>query len=738
MMNEEKNISNEVSLTESETQDQPVVEKTFSSPQEYVDFIRELIRTNTTPQAWLSYDMLSALLESNAVSDYYKEMGYESLEEFLSDPQYRMLWRVDRQENAPFLIRHSYAKEIQEYVDAIAEAIRKLYIENSRTPIALSLLSNHIKNLNLPISALQMGFPSFEVFLLDKRFAHLWSATKTPDFSIVLEPVDNTDERQLFLERTFQVVAKYFAHHTHRPTQQQLVNFFQKGVASKLYSRYGYASLEELASEPIFAPLLAGNGETKFSYADKIGATKKAKGKYDLEAEEELINAIRKGYAHLLDEPKWISLTEIAARIPDIKGLIRRTPYKSLSRFIQANAEKFPLQYSYTEAPCPAFQIRFDEMPDVPKSAAMDPSQDSEEIFVHELEEVVKKLHQHEEWVLLAVLGQHIHLMKERLHTFGYSSIGHFVKQNATKYGWQYRCLDSLPSKFAIKIADVSSASGSPSSVEKARRASSNSDEMQDSAHTKKDVRRPLLEPIYCYSVTISAEILSQIAQMAEPEPWQKGDQKPYTILDYYLRTTLARSIMDATLVKLSDGFLFNTALVTPEGEEILAILKELKNDTGALRLTITEIKLLDDAICEEVGFRPRIPRYFNFSGRVPLEVYICKPSKLLPSYQYETLKGDAKDLFDEKDLLYAVEHSWLRLNRQIRMAINIYTVESNEMHLLLPLYKEVDSEHPVASLELVWRSGYYEALAVHSLPTSYMLARPIAKPVASIIRTDI
>lgn len=688
----------------------------FTSSAEYVGFIRELIRTNTPPKAWLSIDMLEELLKEKFVPDYYLTIGYDSLERFLADPQYKDLWRTDKQYNSPFLIRHSYGKEIKQYVDTVADSILGIYLENRRESVALNTLVEKMNGYKLPISYSSMGFPSFEVFLVDKRFAHLWHAEKTKEFSIMLQPAFKG--RDFFLDKLYRSVANYFENRNDKPNAERLIHFFRRGAAGKLYHKYGYNSLEELAQDPFFSVLRSdstGVGAASHRESDRAFP----EGTIDPKARRELVEQINTIYTKIAKEDGWVSLTAIASRIPSIRPKLQAIHFPSLSRFVQANAELEQWESRYTETVPPDFQIRWLKRPsELPATESA--TNASEPELIAEISEQIAQIAGRDGWVLLAVLGQYIRDMKKRLEVLGYPTLGAFVKEKADEAGWTYCYFDNLAAKLSVRLRK----SGDLREVK--------SERLLDEVSAPKEPAisgEQFLEPGYCLTLRFEDQtVLNKLASMAEKEPWSFNNVEEYQILQYLLRATLVRSAAQRLIVRYNEGFAFNTGLVTPEGAAIIAEVREEKLGIGPAYVKFANVLAFSPELETALGGLPTSVRYFDFSRRMPLETFLCNPDKPLPVVDWKAISKRGVEEATLEDLQAALERSWKRLYRQLRLANPCYAPETDEIHLLLPLYLKEGEGEASTVIELVWRSRLYEAVALHTIADAYMMARTVSK----------
>lgn len=687
---------------------EPKSEIIFNTNDDYIAFIRNTIKDNTPPKAWLTLDMLTEILDKQQVPPYYKQMGYDTLESFLADPRFNRLWRADKQYNSPFLVRHSLGLEIVQYVQAVEASIKELYLNKGRQPVLLPELVERMNQMELPISYANMGYPSFEVFLMDKRFEKQWQVEKKPDFTIDLKPILNG--RDFFLDKTYSSVASYFKHNSNKPTTERLVQFFSRGIANKLYKKFGFQSLEELAEDPIFdsirndSPSIRNN-ELNTNTNNHAFVVNETAGSPD---EQELANLINRSYTLLATEDEWVSLTAIASRISSVKQRVHKLQYPSLSKFVQARAKDLRWEYRYTDSIPPDFQIRWLDSPEELPEETYPDDYFTEEALINEVRNQVEQIG-NGDWVLLAVIGQYIRNLKPRVEKLGYPSFGVFVKENARKAGWIYTYIDDVPAKLSIKIK------GEPMFND----GFSNSD--QNTEKTEHISKQPvlLLEPGFCLSLqTDNPTLLEKLASLAEPENWfsNNSDNGGYDILQYYLISTFVRCAAQSKIRKCSDNkYTYHTGLYSSNNEAIIAVVMKDTPEIGTSKLVLTEIKL------DEEHHAPAT--YFDFSGNTQLETYICNPK--YPVKMGVDMNNCTHSIEDFDEL---IANSMEYVKRQIRLATNCYDAENNEMHLLVPLYASTQSHtKPSAIAEIAWRNGYYEAVGCTSLSDAYKKARVVS-----------
>lgn len=674
----------------------------FSSPEEYVSFIRTVIKDNTPPKAWLSIDMLKSILEKLQVEDYFESMGYNSLESFLEDPRYNKLWRADKQNNSPFLVRFSYGLEILEYVQTVQKTIKSIYLKNGREPVTLDELTAHLEGLDLPISYSQMGYPSFAVFIVDKRFNNQWIAKKTTDFSIRIKPY--LEGKDLFLDRTYLSAEKYFSNHPRRANIGNLIAYLRRGIAGKVYADFGYKSLEELAEDETFAPIISRTGsfEPTMRVAPFFHESEDCDNPDVLE--DSLVDTINRIYSLLASEDEsWVSLTSIASRISSVKQRVQQLHYQSLSKFIQDKASERRWIYRYTDSIPPDFQIKWLDNPGKPEQEEVPEDFYTEEALIRDIREQVKLLG--DDWVLLAVVGQYVRDLKNRIEHLGYSTLGTFVKEKAKEAGWYYTYVDQVPAKLSIKL--------------KADFKPVREKEIEPTVSaTKKSL---LLEPGFCLTLRFQDEVdLPRVAALAEDENWQNS-RGQYDVLRYFLVSNLVRSASQRRVVPVeNDLFCYNTGLFTSNNEPILGIVKKDTPEIGPTKLTWVEAKVYDSRQDEIL---PQEASFYDFSNRTPIEVYICNPQKPFRTVDWE--KFDTTK--DPEQLNALVNQSLALLYRQVRLAVPCYDTEFEEIHLLLPLIKD-GQEKPEWILEIAWRGKDYETVALLREEEAYKKARVLGK----------
>lgn len=689
----------------------------FHSGEEYVAFIRETIKENTPPKAWLSLKMLTDILEKLQAPDYFKKMGYESLESFLADPRFNKLWRADKQNNSPFLVRYSHGLEIVQYIGAVEQGIRELYFQKEHTPVTTTELTEILDEAELSISYAHMGYPSFEVFLSDKRFSRQWIVEAQEDYTILLKPV--FDPRENFLDKTFSSLKKYFARQPQKPTKDRLVQFFKRGIASKVYQKYGFTSLEELAMDSTFAPLRDDNPRRRDPHENENQPSTddtQEPSKESLKEEEAFAEQVNLAYSQLAENDPWVSLTAIASRISSVRKKVQAIGYPSLSKFIQAKAEDMRWKYRYTDATPPDFQIQWLDNPGPPPEKDHPADYYTEEHLINEIREQVKQ--SGDTWVLLAVIGQYIPDIKARVERLGYDSLGAFIKDRTREGNWVYTYIDDVPAKLSIKLKD--SLSDSPVKQEKIETSQREIVETIAPEEEKTSLTSYLLEPGFCLKLEFQDnDLLKEVASLAEEEVWHTSNE-PYGILRYYLTSTLVRCAVQGFLcVKETNCYLFHTGLWTSEGQAILGevTVQSLPAGGTALYFTAAEVKAEGDSVL------PPMAQYYNFKKSIPLEAYIINP-------QYPLLQTTWRELGVEEDedtFAAKVAYSWKRLNRQLRLAYSAYDREQNEMHLLLPLVEKGEKE-ACQVLEVVWRKSGYEPIALLTLEEAYKRARVVSK----------
>lgn len=693
-------------VNQNNTPEQPFV---FRSSQEYINFIRQTIKENTPPKTWLSLKMLTAILDEKQVPDYFKDMGYNSLEEFLSDPEYKKLWRADKQNNSPFLVRYSYGLEIIEYIDTIQRNIASLYYNKGEKPVSVNELSKKIEECKLPINYTHIGYPSFEVFLTDKRFSTKWIAETQEDFNLILTP--QLSERDIFLEKTRISLEKYFAQHTRKPSKERLVNFFSKGIANKVYKKFGFSSLEELASHSAF-DAIRENSTSQIKTGDKQNESSNSSrcqtNNKNEQEEEILIQQINKCYSKLAIESEWVSLTAIASQITSIKKRVQQIGYTSLSKFIQENASKNRWQYRYTESTPPDFQLYWLDNPGPPQKITHPQEYYSEEYIIEEIRSLLKNFNN--KWTLLAMLGQYIPDIKTRVEKLGYSSLGAFIKERASEGKWIYSYINNIPAKLSIKLIKEKQNNNNI----KREEIEINSIPQEKNSTLSSEY---LLEPGFCLKLQFkNNDILKKLVALAKPDIW-RNDEPNYSILRYYITATLVRAA-NQFLIKadtINGKYIFHTGLFSLQDEAILGEVSTEKNLAGGLSLVFSNI-----LIEKEQETLSKVS-YYNFSENEILEYYIINPTFPLQQIDWNKVRVEVpKDDF-EKNLSY----SWSCLYRQIRLALPIYDIIKNEIHLALPIFQK-DTTRLQGALVVMWKEKNYEPLEFITPEEFYKRARVI------------
>lgn len=704
-------------------------EVTFQTEDEYVAFMRATIKENTPPKAWLSLKMLVAILNDQHVSEYYKDLGYDTLESFLADPKYKKLWRADKQNNSPFLVRYSHGLEIVQYIEEVEQAIRSLYFQKEHNAVTSEELIKALEETELPISYSHMGYPSFEVFLTDKRFAKQWTAETQENYTLMLRPVFNA--RDTFLDKTFISLKKYFGRQSNKPTKEKLVQFFNRGVASKVYQKYGFASLEDLAMDSTFDSLrydgLKDGGEKNGASTGKTSLPKS--NERDERAEKFLIDQINAAYSQLAVDTEWVSLTAVASRISGVKKRVQQLGYPSLSKFIQANAEIVKWACRYTDATPPDFQIHWLDNPGPPPEEEYPEEYYTEEYLINEIRAQVEKVG--ETWVLLAMIGQYIPNVKVRVERLGYDSLGAFIKDRTREGNWIYKYIDDIPAKLSIKLKKnvVEAPQKEEEKVESPISAPIEGPSQQHEKQRLNPLTSYLLEPGLCLNVQFDGDaLLEKVASLAEEENWALLD-KPYAILQYYLTSTLVRCAVQGILREVeTNRYQFNTGLYARDGKILVGEVSVQSLPAGGTRLFFADIACVDESDPSLLDWA----QYYNFKNRIPLETYIANP-------QYPLREINWKILGVEEDLdafSIKLQKSWQRLKRQIRLAYSSYDCENNEMHLLLPLISQREGT-PEEVLEIVWRGSDYEPIALLSLGDAYKKARVVSKLRAPLCSLD-
>lgn len=715
----QENEGNSLEKQAIETGTESVDAVTFASENEYVAYIRKTIKDNTPPQAWLSLDMLSEILGGLGVEPYYTQLGYDSLESFLSADKYRMLWRADKQFNSPFLVRHSYGLEIVQYVQAVRDAIHILYLEGGRKSVDLETLMAYLKEQNLPIGYVQMGYPSFEVFIVDKRYSNYWLTEKGNDFRITLRPY--LEGRELFLDKTYLSLEKFFSRRGQNPTEERLVTFFKNGIASKLYRRYGYASLQDLAQDPAFAPLLVMKPTSPHLERNiREGYIDARDTKAQEKALAELIEQVNNNYSRMAEtENSWVSLTVIASRIPSVKQRVQNLGYSSLSKLIQEHASNEAWRYRYTDSIPPDFQIIWLNNPGKPQEEDIPEDFYSHEALIREIRKQVSQFD--DEWVLLAVIGQYVRNLKQRVEYLGYPSLGAFVKENARVAGWQYTYIDDIPAKLSIKlVGDFHEEALQPKSVESQDAMSEFYSTRREVAPAKSEEKRMLLEPGFCLKLQFAnQDALEDLARQAVEEPWRSEDGS-LDRLKHFLIAQLVRSASQCLLVERdTDQYLFHTGLYTAEGTSLIGVVEKETPEIGAAKIRFVGVESSTQESDEQT---PQQATFYEFSAATPLEQYICNPTK--PIKPISSISELAEDALE--DLQQVVDKAWSLLHRQARLAVACYEATCDQVHMLLPL--QIDGgECPYYALQIAWRGSSYEPIALLSYEEAYNKARAVA-----------
>lgn len=685
----------------------------FHSQEQYVDFIRDLIKNSAPPKSWISLENFQKVLDEKRVEPYFKKMGFPSLEHFLIEPAYRELWRVDNQPNTPFLIRHSYGREIKIYIETIREAIVSLYYANNHRFITLEQLANRITASELPISYRDMGFPSFEVFLFDKRFESLWHATKTEDFLITLEP--HFVDKELFLDKAYRAVERYFRGHKHKPSAHRLAKFFDNGPASKMLSRFGYESSLALAKDPVFESLINSNTSSDEELAQSQEQTS------PLEIEEnivELAKLIDSIYSSVYEDSEWISLTSIASRIPNVRERVKKINYPNLSAYIIENAERFRWEYRYTNHTPPVFQMRLSVLPRTANRSNAHISV-TEEQFINEVNDKIRQICEgSNDWVLLAILGQYIPNVKQKLESLGFSSLGGFVKEKSKVAGRTFKYIDNLPSKLAIRItADEEVITADEEAVPE--NTNYNVAESQEYIY--------VLDIEQCKNLVCSTEKLKEIAQLAVDEDWDMPEysDQPYAVLNYLLQSALTRSVYCNALLIEGEQYIFNTNLATGEGNAILAVVEtSVHSETNEPIIQLVESRVANAVDCITGQTAPRFVQYF-FASQVTVDKLMYNPYSAVPFVDWNKLNKGFSLTNDELDKSF--RNSLLILRRQCRFALPCYDKASNDINLLLPLFANASDLTPFAVLELNFRNNIYAPVALCSVQEAYVKARTLS-----------
>ena len=225
----------------------------------------------------------------------------------------------------------------------------------------------------------------------------------------------------------------------------------------------------------------------------------------------------------------------------------------------------------------------------------------------------------------------------------------------------------------------------------------------------------------------------SNLAELAEDENWtSNGANDSNDILRNYITHTFAKAAQeDSILINDSETFaIFNTGLLTKNGEDILGVFNEFKSSTeyhwhlGEFR------KSSDLQIMEEFDCTPKVVSYFDD----PSKIYFNPNKVLMKNLDHildENIERFPSDMqakgkqYINALLTNAIDITLKRCHRNYRIAVPQYYKE--KITYLLP----VQLEETTMSLAVEEVNNRYRANTIFTLEMAYKHARLLMKPEA-------
>lgn len=232
-----------------------------------------------------------------------------------------------------------------------------------------------------------------------------------------------------------------------------------------------------------------------------------------------------------------------------------------------------------------------------------------------------------------------------------------------------------------------------------------------------------LFEFAFCANFESKIKYLSQIA---ETENWGEDEK----VLKNYIKHYFKKIYNDSDYHLDSNHFIFNTALLTENYEEIFALFIPNRNQDSLnewfLLGFFSESKILTEKICSKEQL-PSLPKFFN-----SFEDLYFDPSKdiILNRDHILNERSNRIPLEISKDALITILEGEIqtlkkRLARNYRLAVPQYYKE--KIQFLLPL--KLLSNKVLNSLVVSLNGDNYIAHTIFTLEMAYNNARLLMKP---------
>lgn len=241
----------------------------------------------------------------------------------------------------------------------------------------------------------------------------------------------------------------------------------------------------------------------------------------------------------------------------------------------------------------------------------------------------------------------------------------------------------------------------------------------------------------------------AQLAGLAEPEPWQYRFTKsstPYPVLRKYLRGTFLRVLETAKIVEdetpSKKVAAFNTGLVTPLQQEIIAVFEAQKN-ASRYRLRGFELEGSREVLSLFGDNQPSIARYFDNPADVifddSLRFYIAvehvdERQARAPQELKDNPEGFIAQINAQRDVIKR------RVARNYKTAIPQYYRPRGRgqgaLQLLVPLCL-VKQDRVDLALAVEKINGVYRGNTVLTVDMAYTHARLITRPDTEWLRPD-
>lgn len=239
----------------------------------------------------------------------------------------------------------------------------------------------------------------------------------------------------------------------------------------------------------------------------------------------------------------------------------------------------------------------------------------------------------------------------------------------------------------------------------------------------------------FCGTTQDYNNTLERLALMAEDEKWTVKEDSPYGILSYYINGTFKQCLKQEKFLCTDDldFCCFNTGLLTPNGNDILAVFqKNTRPDAQKWVLKYfadkTERKYMDHF--------PEIPELASYTSNYEelhfnpnLEIVISTDHILDDNWEriYQTVhlsKNIVKSL-----MIGVVEEAKRRIKRNTRLVVPQYY--NNRIMYLLPIKIPIEDDTYVTmalAVELT-QSNQYRANTIFTKEMAYEKARLLMKP---------